>query len=113
MKMKKITSIFYETSNGNKPVREWLLSLAKDDRKIIGEDIKTVEYGWPIGMPTCKGLGKKLFEVRSNISDKRIARVIFAVIDEYMVLLHAFIKKTQKTEKSDLDLALSRLKDIK
>lgn len=111
--MKKITSLFYETSNGNKPVREWLLSISKDDRKIIGEDIKTVEYGWPIGMPTCKGLGKKLFEVRSNISDKRIARVIFVVIDEYMLLLHAFIKKTKKTPLCDIDLALNRLKDIK
>ena len=111
--MKKITSLFYETSAGNKPVREWLLSLDKDDRKIVGGDIKTIEYGWPVGMPTCKSLGKKLFEVRSNISDKRISRVIFVVIDEYMVLLHAFIKKTQKTEKSDLDLALNRLKDIK
>ena len=96
--MKKITSLFYETSTGNKPVREWLLSLDKDDRKIVGGDIKTIEYGWPVGMPTCKSLGKKLFEVRSTISDKRISRVIFVVIDEYMVLLHAFIKKTQKTE---------------
>jgi phage-related protein len=111
--MKKITSLFYETSNGNKPVREWLVSLSKEDRRIVGEDIKTLEYGWPIGMPTCKSLGQKLFEVRSTISDKRISRVIFVVIDEYMVLLHAFIKKTQKTEKSDLDLALNRLKEIK
>ena len=110
--MKKITSLFYESNSGNKPVREWLLSLSKDDRKIVGEDIKTMEYGWPIGMPTCKSLGKKLFEVRSHISDKRISRVIFVVMDEYMVLLHAFIKKTQKTQQGDIEIALSRLKDI-
>ena len=74
--MKKITSLFYVNSNGKKPVREWLLSLDKADRKIIGEDIKTIEYGFPIGMPTCRKLGSKLYEVRSNISDKKISRVI-------------------------------------
>ena len=111
--MKKITSLFYETANGKKPVREWLLSLDKEDRKTIGEDIKTVEYGFPIGMPTCRKLDSKLYEVRSNISDKRIARVIFTVISEYMVLLNGYIKKDQKTPKSEMDLALKRKKEIK
>ena len=87
---KKITVLFYENSNSNKPVKTWLESLSKDDKRIIGCDIKTVEYGWPIGMPTCKPLGNKLFEVRSNISDKRIARVIFTIIENYMVLLHGY-----------------------
>jgi len=111
--MKKITSLFYINSNSKKPVREWLLSLDKVDRKTIGEDIKTVEYGFPIGMPTCRKLGSKLYEVRSNISDKRIARVIFTVMSGYMILLHGFIKKTQKTPKSDIELALKRQKEIK
>lgn len=111
--MKKITSLFYENANGKKPVREWLLSLDKADRKTIGEDIKTVEYGFPIGMPICRKLGSKLYEVRSNISDKRIARVIFTVMSDYMVLLHGFIKKDQKTPKSDIDLAEKRKKEIK
>lgn len=111
--MKKITSLFYENSNGKKPVREWLLSLDKADRKIIGEDIKTVEYGFPIGMPICRKLGSKLYEVRSNISDKRIARVIFTVMSDYMVLLHGFIKKDQKTPKSEINLAEKRKKEIR
>ena len=111
--MKKITSLFFETDSGNKPVREWLLSLSKDDRKIVGEDIKTVEYGWPIGMPVCRRLESKLYEVRSDISDKRIARVIFTVMGEYMILLHGFIKKSQKTPKNEIDLALKRKKEIK
>lgn len=98
--MKKITSLFYETSSGNKPVREWLLSLDKEDKKTIGNDIKTVEYGFPIGMPVCRKLiGTKLYEVRSNISNQRIARVIFVIIDKYMILLNGFIKKEQKTPK--------------
>ena len=111
--MKKITSLFYISATGKKPVREWLLSLSKEDRKSIGEDIKTVEYGFPIGMPVCRRLGSKLYEVRSNISDKRIARIIFAVEASYMVLLHGFIKKTQKTPKSNIDLAIKRQKEIR
>jgi phage-related protein len=110
--MKKISALFYENSNGKKPVREWLYSLDEEDRKVIGKDIKTVEYGWPIGMPVCRKLESKLYEVRSDISNKRIARVIFTVIDEYMILLHGFIKKSQKTPKQDIDLALKRKKDI-
>lgn len=110
--MKKITAIFYENSNGKKPVREWLLSLNKDDRKIIGEDIKTVEYGFPIGMPICRKLDSKIYEVRSNISDKKISRVIFTVMSEYMILLNGFIKKDQKTPKNELDLSIKRKKDI-
>jgi len=89
------------------------LSLSKEDRKVIGEDIKTVEYGFPIGMPVCRSLGSKLYEVRSNISNKRIARMIFTVEASYMVLLHGFIKKTQKTPKSDIDLAIKRQKEIR
>ena len=111
--MKKITALFYENTNGKKPVREWLYSLSEDDRKIIGQDIKTVEYGFPIGMPVCRKLESKLYEVRSNISDGRIARVVFTVMAEYMILLNGFIKKTQKTPKSEIDLALKRKKEIK
>lgn len=94
------------------PVREWLLSLDREDCRIIGEDIATVEFGYPIGMPVCRNLGNGLYEVRSNISDGRIARVIFVVKRGYMVLLHGFIKKTQKTPKQDIDLAAKRAKEI-
>lgn len=74
---KKINVVFFQSASSNEPVREWLTSLSIDDRKRIGNDIKTVEYGWPIGMPVARPLGNKLYEVRSNISDKRIARVIY------------------------------------
>ncbi len=104
--------MFYQTPMGTEPVREWLKSLNKNDKIIIGEDIKTVEFGWPIGMPTCKGLGKGLYEVRSNISDNKIARVIFTIVGHYMVLLHGFIKKSQQTPKPDMDLALKRMKEL-
>jgi len=109
---KKIVVVFYQSSLGNEPVREWLKSLHVEDRQIIGTDIKTVEYGWPIGMPVARPLGNKLYEVRSNLTDKKIARVIFTIIDHYMVLLHGFIKKTQQTPKEEIDLATKRMKDI-
>jgi phage-related protein len=110
---KRISATFYKTPAGNEPVREWLKELDKDDRRIIGEDIKTVEEGWPVGMPVAKKLDTKLYEVRSNISDKRIARVLFTIVGNLMVLLSGFIKKTQTTPKSEIDLAKQRMKEIK
>jgi len=82
------------------------------DRKIIGEDIKDVEFSWPIGMPLCRALGRGLWEVRSQITDGRIARVLFGVNDGRMVLLHGFIRKTQKTPANDLDLARKRMREV-
>lgn len=111
--MKRINALFYQNANGKEPVKEWLYTLSRDDMKTIGEDIRTVEYGFPIGMPVCRPLGDKLYEVRSDISDKQIARVIFTIIDSYMVLLHGFIKKTQKTPKQDIEIAKSRAKEIR
>ncbi|WP_211232864.1 type II toxin-antitoxin system RelE/ParE family toxin [Desulfatirhabdium butyrativorans] len=109
---KKIKAYFYRTPAGNEPVREWLKSLAVDDRQMIGNDIKTVEYGWPIGMPVAKPLGDGLYEVRSDISDKKIARVIFTIVEDKMILLNAFIKKSQKTPKEEVELAKKRKKEM-
>ena len=92
-------------------MRTWLKGLGKDDRLRIGIDIKTVEYGWPIGMPVCRPLGHALFEVRTHLKD-RISRVIFCITSDHMVLLHGFIKKTQKTHPSDIKLALERKREL-
>ena len=87
-------------------MREWLKSLSPEDRKHIGEDIKTVEFGWPVGMPVCRPLSEGVYEVRTNLTQNRIARVLFYIDKKgRMVLLHGFIKKTQKTPDEDLDLA--------
>jgi len=103
---KRVPAIFYRTEAGGEPVREWLKGLSPEDRKTIGEDIKTVEFGWPIGMPVCKPLGGGIYEVRSSLAQNRIARVLF-YIDRRgrMILLHGFMKKTQKTPREDLELA--------
>ena len=109
---KRLPAAFYRTEAGAESVRDWLKSLDQDDRKRIGEDIKTVEYGWPVGMPTCKPMGKGVFEVRTDLPRKRIARVLFCITSGRMVLLHGFIKKAQRTPKPDLDLALKRKRKL-
>ena len=109
---KKLPAVFYESPSGNEPVREWLKGLPAQDRKSIGLDIATVEYDWPVGMPLCGSLGKGLWEVRSHISDGKIARVIFCTVKSRMVLLHGFVKKTEKTPDKDLKLALKRKSEI-
>lgn len=110
--VKRLPARFYKSESGNEPVREWLLSLSKSDRARIGEDIKCVEFGWPVGMPTCRPMGGGLFEVRATLKT-RIARVLFCVHDEAMVLLHGFIKKTEQTPQSELDIAQNRMKALR
>jgi len=92
-------------------VREWLKSLSREDRKQIGTDIMTVEFGWPIGMPVCRPLKSGLYEIRTDLTGHRIARVLFYIDKQgRMVLLHGFLKKTQKTPVQDLQLAESNKK---
>ena len=105
----RLSVAFYKETNGNEPVRKWLKSLAKDIRFIIGADIKKVQFRWPLGMPLVRNLGDGLWEVRSTIPNG-IARVIFLVMKSKMVLLHGFIKKTEKTPTQDLQIANTRAK---
>ena len=105
---KRLPAAFWRSATGSEPVREWLKQLSDDDKREIGTAIKTVEYGWPIGMPVCRPLGAGLWEVRVDLAQGRTARVLFCVHGGRMVLLHAFIKKKQKTAPSDLALARVR-----
>ncbi len=112
-KPEKIVNVaFYKNEGGNEPVKDWLLDLDKAERSAIGTDLKTVEYGWPLGMPLVKSLSgkrnKDLWEVRTDLPNGTIARVIFTMSKGRMVLLHGFIKKTQGTPKNDLELARVR-----
>ncbi len=103
--------IFYRSANGVEPVREWLQELRKEDRRIIGEDIKTAQFGWPLGMPLIRKMDKGLWEVRSNITDS-IARTFFTVEKGTMVLLHGFIKKSKETPPRELQVARRRLRNL-
>ena len=104
--------VFFKTASGREPVREWLRSLVPDARQAIGRDIKTAQYGWPLGMPLIRKLERDLWEVRSEFP-AGIARVTFTVQEQHMVLLHGFIKKSQKTPASDLKIARQRLAELK
>lgn len=111
--MKPVLEVrFFASSSGNEPVLDWLRDLSATDRKSIGEDIKTVQYGWPLGMPLVRALGGGIWEVRIRL-ENRIARVLFALEGATMVLLHGFIKKQQATPQADLALARDRLKQLK
>jgi len=107
--LKKVPAVFFSTERGNEPVRDWLRQdLSRPERKLVGENIKTAEFGWPIGMPICRTLGDGLHEIRTNLPG-RIARVIFYVDQDLrLILLHGFIKKTQQTPHADLQLARAR-----
>jgi phage-related protein len=106
--LKRLPAYFYRLDSGREPVREWLKELDPSERKAIGEDIKDVEFSWPMGMPLVRPLGRELWEVRSSLPRGRIARVLFCAEQGRMILLHGFIKKTRKTPQRDIELALKR-----
>ena len=100
--------VFYRTESGNEPVRKWLKELPRDDKRQIGEDIKTAQLGWPLGMPLIRKIERDLWEVRTTLQDG-ISRVFFTVDGDHMILLHGFIKKSQKTPQNELRTVLTRL----
>ena len=112
MRTPKLDVYFFETDTRNEPVREWLQLLTPRDKKLIGEDIKTVQFGWPLGMPLVRYIDSDIWEVRSKLSGN-IARVLFVLEGNAMVLIHGFIKKQQKIPKPDLDLAKARVKQLR
>jgi len=95
-------------------VRGWFPIWFPDDGKVIGNDIGTAEFAWPVGMPPCRSIRERKgpWEIRSNPSDGRIARVLFCVHEGSMVPLHGFIKKSRKTPVRELDVAEKRMRGL-
>ena len=108
----KIELIFYKSKMGNEPVRDWLLGAPDEQRRLIGLDLQRVQYRWPVGMPLVRAMSKGLFEVRTNLPDGTIARVLFCFHGGELFALHGFIKKAQKTPPADLKLARERMKEV-
>jgi phage-related protein len=108
----RLKVFFFRTRRGSEPVREWLKSLSPAEKRTIGEDVKTVQFGWPLGMPLIRKLEPGLWEIRANLPSG-IARIMFTVKDNAMILLHGFIKKSQKTPLDDLHLARERLGQLR
>ncbi|MFP5208919.1 MAG: type II toxin-antitoxin system RelE/ParE family toxin [Acidobacteriota bacterium] len=109
---KKLSVYFYRSKSGDEPVRDWLKSLLAIDRQALGRDPRLVELGWPVGMPLCRPVGGGLWGLRTPLSGNRFAGVIFCAAHGHMVLLHGFIKKTQKTPQAELDLARARQSEV-
>jgi phage-related protein len=108
-----LTVNFFKTAANNEPVREWLKSLTPADCKAIGENVKTVQYGWPMGMPMVEKIEKDLWEIRTRDLSVGIARTFFTIVDQRMILLHGFIKKSQKIPQTELDVARKRLSQVR
>ncbi|KWN21319.1 hypothetical protein WT83_06740 [Burkholderia territorii] len=102
---------FFRTARGNEPVREWLNALGQIERRVIGEEIKTVQLGWPLGMPLVRKMSADLWEIRVMMP-RRSARVLFTIVGDAMVLLHGFFKQSQATPSDDLDVSVARLKAL-
>jgi len=109
---RKIAVVFYRTRGGSEIVRDWLRVLDERDRNAIGLDLMRIQFRWPVGMPLCRPMGEGLWEVRTSLPSSRIARVLFCVVAERIVVLHGFIKKTQKTPDDELALARKRMKEF-
>jgi phage-related protein len=106
-----LTVKFYRSPGGNEPVREWLLELPREARRANGEDIKTVQHGWPLGMPLVRKIEARLWEVRSHVPSG-IARVFFTAAGTQMVLLNGFVKKSQSTPADELATARRRAREV-
>jgi phage-related protein len=107
-----IPVVFYRTRAGTRVVLDWLRGLEAGDRNVIGQDLMRVQYRWPVGMPLCRPMGDGLWEVRSALPSNRIARLLFCVRDNEVVVLHGFIKKSQKTSPAELGLARKRKREF-
>jgi phage-related protein len=108
----KIPLVFYCSAPGTEPVRDWLQELPSVERHAIGQDLLRAQWRWPVGMPLCKPLSGGLWEVRTDLPTRRIARVLICVHHEHLVALHGFIKKTRATPDNDLALARKRKKEL-
>ena len=102
---------FFRTAEGREPVRDWLKALPAAERKAIGDDLRTMQFGWPLGMPLVRHLESGIWEARTRLAN-RIARVLFATFEGEAVLLHGFIKKSQETPLPELRLARRRKREL-
>ena len=109
----KTLLVFYRSSSGKEPVREWLKALDAADRLAVGQDLMRAQWRWPVGMPLCRAMGRGLWEIRIDLPSQRIARVLLCLDEGVLVALHGFVKKTQKTPDADLALARKRQQELK
>lgn len=112
--MKQFPARFSESATGKQPVREWLLSLSDEDRKLIGDDIGTAEFGWPVGMSLCRSIKGRngLWEIRGSLNGNRNARAFFCAYGGDMILLHGFIGNSRTVQGREIDIAAKRMRGL-
>jgi phage-related protein len=109
---RKVELVFFRSNAGSEPVRDWLKEMGEADRRAIGTDLLRAQWRWPVGMPLCRPMGRGLWEVRTDLSGNRTARVLICAYEGRLVALHGFIKKTRATPANDLALARKRQKEL-
>jgi len=109
---RNVPVVFFRLESGREPVREWLKGLNQEARRVIGTDIKTLQIGWPVGMLLGRKLSDNLWELRSRLKTG-IARTVFTMHADRLVLLHGFIKKCRKTPARELAVAKRRLNKLR
>jgi phage-related protein len=109
---RKTPVVLYDTPAGGRVVLDWLRGLGAEERAIIGQDLMRLQFRWPVGMPLRRPLGDGLWELRSDCPGNRTARLLFCLVDGKIVVLHGFIKKTQKTPDDDMKLARRRKREF-
>jgi phage-related protein len=108
----RVPVLFYRTATGREPVLEWLRDLGPEDRRAIGRDLMRVQFGWPVGMPLVRSLKNGLWEIRSTLPSRRIARLMLCFHEGKIIALHAFIKKTRRTPPEDIEVARQRMREV-
>lgn len=112
-RLEPIPVAFWRSASGHEPVREWLRDMDRRERAVIGDDLRMLQFGWPIGMPLVRKLVDHIWELRSSLPSNREARLLFTANEAQLVILSGFIKKSQKTPAGEIELARKRLKELR
>lgn len=93
-------------------IRDWLRDLDEQDRNVIGQDLMRVQFRWPVGMPLCRSMKKRLVGGTQFASERSHRSRMFCVHQDRILVLSAFIKKGQKTPDEELALARKRMREF-
>jgi phage-related protein len=110
-RLEAILLAFWRSEAGREPVRDFR-EMNRDDRAVVGANLRTLQFGWPVGVPLVRKLADGIFEVRSSLPSKREARLLFTASGKQIVVLHGFIKKSRKTPTLEIELARKRLREM-
>ena len=108
---KRVPARFYRNANGNEPVRAWLKALSRPEKRAIGVDIMTVEYGWPIGMPTCRPLGRAFMRCAQPSGTGSLACCSVSLGESWSCFM-ASSRRHDEPRAEDIALARTRMKEV-